>query len=79
MGGALYKIGGLGPLCQLWLNADGSLNESLFYSDNLVKEGNELLAREIVAFYKSLSSHIYPTARSYKSVAVPYYLWLTFD
>ena len=30
-----------------WLNADGSLNEPLFYSDNLhlVKEGNELLAK----------------------------------
>ena len=37
-----------------WLNADGSLNELLFYSDNLhlVKEGNELLASKIVAFYK---------------------------
>ena len=47
-----------------WLNADGSLNESLFYSDNLhlVKERNELLAKEIVAFYKSLKSHNCPTA-----------------
>ena len=36
-----------------WFNADdGSLNESLFYSDNLhlVKEGDEVLAKEIVAF-----------------------------
>ena len=43
----------------------------MFYSDNLhlVKEGNELLAKEIVAFYKSLKSHNYPTTRSYKNVA----------
>ena len=48
-----------------WLNADGSLNKSLFYSDNLhlVKEGNERLTKEIVAFYKSLKSHNYHTAR----------------
>ena len=53
------------------LNGDGSLNELLFYSDNLhlVKEGNELLAKEIVSFYKSLKSHSYPTARSLKNVA----------
>ena len=53
------------------LNADGSLNESLFYSDNLhlVKEEIELLAKEIVAFYKSLKSHNYPTARSYKNAS----------
>ena len=51
--------------------ADGSLNESLFYSDNLhlVKEGNEILANEIVAFSKYLMFHNCPTARSYKSIA----------
>ena len=49
----------------------GIKHESMFYSDNLhlVKEGNELLAKEIVAFYKSLKSHNYPTTRSYKKVA----------
>ena len=53
-----------------WLSADGSLNESLFYSNlQLVREGNELLGKEIVAFYKSLKSHYYPTARSYKNVS----------
>ena len=51
-----------------WLNADGPLNESLFHSDNLhlFKEGNELLAKEIVASYKHLKSYNYSTTRSYK-------------
>ena len=54
-----------------WLNADGSLNESLFYSDNLhqVTEGNDLFAKEIVVFYKYLKSYNYPTARSYNIIA----------
>ena len=39
----------------------------------MVKEGNELLEKEIVAFYKSLRSHDYPTARSYKIIA-PFYV-----
>ena len=43
-----------------WLNADGSLKESLFYSDNF----NELLAKEIVAFCKSFKSNNYHTASS---------------
>ena len=46
----------------------------MFYSDtlHLVKEGNELLTKEIVAFYKSLKSHNYPIARSYKNVTLFY-------
>ena len=50
---------------------DGSLNESLFYSDNLhqVTEGNDLFAKEIVVFYKYLKSYNYPTARSYNIIA----------
>ena len=54
-----------------WLNADSSINESLFCSDHLhlVKDGNALLPKEFVAFYKSLKSHNYPTARSNKNVA----------
>ena len=58
-----------------WLNADGSLNESLFYSDNLhlFKEGNELLPKEIVVSYKHLKSYNYSTARSYKK-GVLFYL-----
>ena len=57
-----------------WLNVDESLNKLLFYIDNLhlVKEGSELLAKEIVAFYKSLKSHNYPNARSYKNVSLFY-------
>ena len=58
-----------------WLNADGSLNESLFYSDNLhlFKEGNELLPKEIVVSYKHLKTYNYLTARSYKK-GVLFYL-----
>ena len=59
-----------------WLNADGPLDNSVFYSDNLVidlvKERNELLAKEIVAFYKYLKSRNYPTTISYKNVASLY-------
>ena len=36
---------------------------------HLNKEGNKLLAKEIMTFHKSLKSHNYPTARSYKNVA----------
>ena len=37
-----------------WLNVDQSLNIDLFYENGLhhVKEGNELLAKEIMPFYK---------------------------
>ena len=38
----------------------------------LTKAGNELLAKEIVAFYKYLKSHNYTTTRSYKNVALVY-------
>ena len=57
-----------------WLNADGSWSKSLFCSDklHLVKEWNELLWKEIVAFYKSLEYHSYLTKRSYKSVPLLY-------
>ena len=46
-----YKLYTYNPKLE-WFNADGSLNESLFYCDNLhlVKEGDEVLAKEIVAF-----------------------------
>ena len=39
-----------------WLNIDRSLNMSLFYKDclHLIKNGNELLAKEILCSYKSL-------------------------
>ena len=55
-----------------WLNADRSLNESLFYSDNLhlIKEGNEILAQEIVAFYKYLKSHNCPTDHKKRSIVL---------
>ena len=45
-----------------------------FISNNLylVKVGNGLLAKEIVAFYKYLKSHNYSTTRSYKNVALVY-------
>ena len=45
-----------------------------FISNNLylVKAGNGLLAKEIVAFYKYLKSHNYSTTRSYKNVALVY-------
>ena len=39
-----------------WLNINRSLNMSLFYKDglHLIKNGNELLAKEILWSYKSL-------------------------
>ena len=45
-----------------------------FISNNLylVKAGNGLLAKEIVAFYKYLKSHNYSTTRSYKNIALVY-------
>ena len=44
--------------CQTWLQSDNALNMNLFYQDHLhlIKEGNELLAKEIIGFYKQLSS-----------------------
>ena len=56
----------------MWLNLDQSLNMDLFYEDGLrlIKEGNELLANEIMAFYKELSSTVFNTLHiSHKSVA----------
>ena len=40
---------------------DQSLNIDLFYEDirYLIKEGNEILAKEIMIFYKELSSTIF--------------------
>ena len=40
-----------------WLNIDRSLNMSLFYKDDLllIKNGNELLTKEILCSYKSLT------------------------
>ena len=55
-----------------WLNVDQSLNTYLFYEDSLhfIKEGNELLAKEAMAFYKKLSSTVYNTPHiSYKNMA----------
>ena len=48
-----------------WLNVDQSLNIDLFYEDirYLVKEGNEILAKEIMIFYKELSSTIFNPPR----------------
>ena len=46
-----------------------SLNMDLFYEDGIhhIKEGNELLAKEIKAFCKKLSSTVYNTLHiSYK-------------
>ena len=54
-----------------WLNVDQSLNMNLFYEDGLhvIKEGNELLAKEIMIFYKELSFTVYnPPRISYKNM-----------
>ena len=59
-----------------WLNVDQSLNMDLFYEDglHLIKEGNKFLAKEIMAFYKILSSRIYNTPHiSYKNMASFFY------
>ena len=56
---------------KLWLNVYQSLSMDLFYKDNLhlIKERNELLAKEIMAFYKKLSSTIFNAAHiSYKNM-----------
>ena len=56
----------------MWLNVDQSLNMDPFYEDvlHLIKEGNELLAKEIMIFYKELSSTVYnPSRISYKNMA----------
>ena len=55
-----------------WLNVDQSLNIDLFYEDirYLIKEGNEILAKEITIFYKELSSTIFnPPRICYKNTA----------
>ena len=55
-----------------WLNVDHPLNIDLFYGDvrYLIKEGNEILANEIMNFYKELPSTIYnPPRISYKNTA----------
>ena len=54
-----------------WLNIDRSLNISLFYKDHLhlIKNGNELLAKEILCSYKSLKIKPYNSStRSFKEV-----------
>ena len=56
----------------MWLNVDQSLNMDLFYEDglHLIKEGNELLSKEIMIFHKELSSTVYnPPRISYKNMA----------
>ena len=55
-----------------WVNVDQSLNMDLFYEDGLhiIKEGNEVLAKEIMAFYKELSFTVStPPYISYKNMA----------
>ena len=55
-----------------WLNVDQSRNIDLFYEDirYLIKEGNEILAKEIMIFYKELSSAIFNLLRiCYKNMA----------
>ena len=44
-----------------WLNVDQSLNIDLFYEDirYLIKEENEILAKEIMIFYKELLSTMF--------------------
>ena len=52
-----------------WLNSDRSLNMSLFYKDglHLIRNGNEILAKEILNFYQSLKSKFHTNAvRSFK-------------
>ena len=54
-----------------WLNIDRSLNMSLFYKDclHLIKNGNELLAKEILCSYKSLKIKPHNSSiRSFKDV-----------
>ena len=54
-----------------WLNVDQSLNIDLFYEDihYLIEEGNEILAKEIIIFYKELSSTIFnPPRICYKNM-----------
>ena len=53
-----------------WVNVDQSLNIDLFYEEIrcLIKEGNEILAKEIMIFYKELSATIFNSPRiSYKN------------
>ena len=62
---------------KFWLNVDQSFNMNVFYEDglHLIKERNELLAKEIIALYKILSSTVYNTPHiSYKNmVSFPHY------
>ena len=54
-----------------WLNIDRSLNMSLFYEDrlHLIKNWNELLAKEILCSYKSLKIKPHNSSiRSFKDV-----------
>ena len=54
-----------------WLNIDRSLNMSLFRKDrlHLIKNGNELLAKEILCSYKSLKTKPHNSSiRSFKDV-----------
>ena len=56
-----------------WLNIDNSLNMSLFYKDelHLIKDGNELLAKEILRFYQQLQSKVsINPIRSFKDVTL---------
>ena len=56
-----------------WLNIDRSLNMSLFYKDHLhlIKNGNELLAKEILCSYKSLKTKPHNSSiRSFKDVTL---------
>ena len=55
-----------------WLNVDQSLNIYLFYEDirYLIKEANEILAKEIMISYKELSPTIFnPPRICYKNTA----------
>ena len=56
-----------------WLNIDRSLSMSLFYKDrlHLIKNGNELLAKEILCSYKSLKTKPHNSSiRSFKDVTL---------
>ena len=55
-----------------WLNVDQSLNIDLFYEHicYLIKKGNEISAKEIMIFYKQLSSTIFTCSSPALSIAV---------
>ena len=57
---------------KLWVKVDQSFNMGLCHEDSLhlIKEGNKLLAKEIMNFYKELSFTVYnPPYNSYKNMA----------